>query len=142
MKRTHFPQLLFAALAALVLTAGCDTAPKYSPRTTKTCILSPDHPSPDLEVTVVTAVRIVLPGPAPGSGLVWEIISNNNRVLDQMGPFKTLPASDELGSRPASTISFYAKREGKSELRFFLLKPGQEEAVPVAKCDLIVRVTD
>jgi len=141
--KSNLSPLLFTALGALVLLAGCETSTsERHPRTTRTMVLSVDRPSPDVEMELVSAVRVVLPGPEAGTGLVWEIASNNNKVLDQMGPMKAVPASGETGSKPGTEVTFYALKPGKSILRFFLLDPSLKEAVPTAKCQLTVRVID
>jgi len=121
---------------------GCDTAPVREPKTTRTIYLHVDRPSPDVEMGLVSAVRVVLPGPEPGSGHLWEIASNDTRVLEQMGPMKVEAAAEEAGSRPATTVSFYALKPGRSLLRFYLLDPKLAEAVPAATCELTVRVID
>ena len=134
--------LVFATLGSLVLLTACDTAPVMEPKTTRTIFLHVDRPSPDVEIGLVSAIRVVLPGPAPGSGLLWEIASNNTRVLEQMGPMKAEAAAEEAGSRPATTVSFYTLKPGRSALRFYLLDPKLAEAVPSATCELTVRVVD
>ena len=140
--KSRLTPLVFAALGSLVLLAGCETAPVREPKTTKTIYLHPDRPSPDVEMGLVSAVRVVLPGPEPGSGLLWEITSNNTLVLEQMGPMKVEAAAEEAGARPATTVSFYALKPGRSVLRFYLLDPTLAEAVPAATCELTVRVID
>jgi len=79
----HAFRSLFCIAALALLVAGCETKPVRHVRSTQTVVLSPDKPSPDVEVEVVTDVKIVLPGPDPGSGLEWEIVSNNIKCLDQ-----------------------------------------------------------
>jgi hypothetical protein len=127
--------LLMAALGSLALLAGCDPAPERQPKTTRTLFLRTDQPAPDVELGLVSAIRIVLPGPQPGSGLAWEIASNNTTVLEQMGPMRSEAA-------PATSVSFYALRPGKSVIRFYLLDPKLAEAVPAATCKVTVRVVE
>ena len=124
-------------LVALALCAGCDTAPQRQARSTLTCILVPDHPADPVKIAIVTGIKVVLPGPDAGSNLVWEIASNNNKVLEQTTPLRVSP-----GSPVTTTASFYALKPGKSVLRFFLVPPGNKEAVPAARCELTVRVSD
>ena len=50
-------------------------------------------------------------------------------------------ASLMTGLRP-STTGIYALKPGKSVLRFYLVRPGQQEAIPVSKCEVTVRVKD
>ena len=133
--------LCLAALSSVVFT-GCESPPQRQPRTTRTFILTPEHPTPDAEVGIVSAVRVVLPAPAEGSAQVWEIVSNNNKVLDQMGPMKAVPAGETADGKPAIAFSFYALRPGKSVLRFDLLDPKLAEAVPAATCMVTVRVVE
>jgi hypothetical protein len=135
--KPKLPSLLCSALLAALLASGCDTPQGHHPRTTTEVDLVPDRPAPDVTLGLVSAVKVVLPGPEAGSGLIWEIISNNNRVLDQMGPMRTEP-----GPRPVTTVSFYALKPGKSVLRFFLVHPMEQEAVPVARCEVTVRVSE
>jgi hypothetical protein len=103
-----------------------------------TVVLSPDQETPPVEIGLVSAVEIVLPGPDPASGLAWEITSNNTAVLEQMAPLAT--ATGPGG--PTTTVSFYTLRPGKSILRFFLLHPSETEAIPAAKCEVTVRVSE
>jgi hypothetical protein len=103
--------------------------------------MTPDHPNPPIDIEVVTDLKIVLPGPETGSGLVWEIVSNNTRVLDQTTPLKAAsPVAP--GEKPTTTVTFYSQKPGKSVLRFVLVHPNEAEATPVAKCALSVRVND
>ncbi|HEY5227246.1 MAG TPA: hypothetical protein VIJ19_01840 [Opitutaceae bacterium] len=141
MKSLLSPLFCAAGLAALVLSSGCDTEPVRIARTTQTVTLMPDHPVPPIDVEVVTNVKIVLPGPEVGSGLIWEIVSNNTKVLDQTTPLKLVtPAA--IGDKPMSSVTFYSLKPGKSTLRFVLVHPDEAEAVPLAKCALVVRVND
>jgi hypothetical protein len=127
-----------AAILALALAAGCDSTPARQARHTQTVELSPGAETPPVEIGLVSAVKVVLPGPDPGSGLVWEITSNNTSVLEQTAPLATVAG-------PAGTTtsaSFYSLRPGKSILRFFLLRPSETEAIPAAKCEVTVRVSE
>jgi hypothetical protein len=128
---------LAAALAALALAPGCDTAPARIPKGTQTVVLSPDQPAPSVTMELISAVRVVLPGPEAGSGLVWEIASNNTRVLEQMGPLRAAQ-----GTTATTTVSFYALKPGRSVIRFFLVHPDAAEAVPAASCTLTVHVEE
>jgi hypothetical protein len=127
-----------AAIVALAAAPGCDSTPAREPRHTLTVELSPDHETPPVEIGLVSAVHVVLPGPDPASGLVWEITSNNTTVLEQMAPLST--ATGPAGT--TTSASFYSLRPGKSILRFFLLRPSEAEAIPAAKCEVTVRVSE
>jgi hypothetical protein len=142
MKHTPFRFARTAALALMVLAYGCDSAPVRQPRTTQKVVLLANQTAPDVEAGVVSAVEIVLsPGPPGSAGYAWEIASNNDKVLEQMGQLKPLPVAD--GSvAPGATVSFYVLKTGKSVLRFALVRPGEAEAVPAATCAVTVRVTD
>jgi hypothetical protein len=139
--KTALSRILRASgLALAVLAGGCDSPVRHA-RTTQTVVLDPDQPSPEVDAEVVTNVRVVLPGPDPGSGLVWEIVSNNVRVLDQTTALK--PVVDPTpGAKPATAVTFYAQKPGRSILRFVLVRPNEAEAVPVAKCAVLVDVED
>jgi hypothetical protein len=130
-----------AALAVLLLSAGCDTEPVRVARTTQTITMTPDHPNPPIDIEVVTNLKIVLPGPDMGSDLVWEIVSNNMKVLDQTSPIKAVTPVP-VDEKPTTTVTFYSQKPGKSVLRFVLVHPNETEAIPVAKCALSVRVND
>jgi len=95
-----------------------------------------------VDLGLVSAIKVELPGPDADSKYVWEIVSNNNKVLEQMGPLQTTPGSFSAGSGPATSVSFYALKPGKSVLRFFLVRPGDNDAVPAQQCQVIVRVKD
>jgi hypothetical protein len=74
MKSPIFPIVCAAGFAVLALTAGCESTPVRHPRTTQTVILSADKPAPDVEIEVVTAIRVLLPGRSPDrtiSGRSW-----------------------------------------------------------------------
>jgi hypothetical protein len=103
--------------------------------------MTPDHPNPPIDIEVVTNLKVVLPGPETGSDLVWEIVSNNTKVLDQTSALKAV-VPVPVGEKPTTTVTFYAQKPGKSVLRFVLVHPNEAEATPVAKCALSVRVND
>jgi hypothetical protein len=136
MKTSLRRSLAAASLLVLALLGACESDSGRHPRETKVCVLMPDVPTPDVELGLVSAIQVVLPGPDAGSDLLWEIISNNNTVLEQMGPIKAIPGAS------TSSVSFYALKPGKSVLRFYLVHPGQQEAIPVSKCEVTVRVKD
>jgi len=125
-------------LAALAFAAGCEGPQARHPKATQECVLAPGQSAPDVELGIESAVRIVLPGPEPGSGLAWEIAENNAYVLEQMGRPAAVP-----GAQPAtSAVSFYSLKPGRSVLRFVLIRPGQGEAEPAAMCEVVVHVRD
>jgi hypothetical protein len=131
MKNLLSPVILAAALA---LAAGCESTPERQPRETQRVLLAADKVSPDVAMEVITAVEVVLPpGPAGSEGYVWEITDNNVKVLEQMGP---------LRQGPPATMTFYALRPGRSVLHFVLVRPGEAEATPAAKCEVTVRVSE
>ncbi len=139
--RTTLPLLARAAvIGILALAAGCDSAPVRQPKQTTTVELSPDHAAPSAEIGLVSAVRVVLPGPEPGTGLIWEIASNNTAVLEQMGPLAA--GHGAAGGRATTSASFYSLKPGRSVLRFFLVRPSEAEAIPAAKCEVTVRVVE
>jgi hypothetical protein len=130
MKNLLSPVILAAALAF----AGCESAPERHPRETQRVVLQADKASPDVSMDVITAVEVVLPPIPPGSeGLAWEITGNNVKVLEQMGP---------LRQGPPASMTFYALRPGRSVLHFVLVRPGEAEATPAAKCEVTVRVSE
>jgi hypothetical protein len=127
MKNLLSPLILASALAF----AGCESAPERHPRETQRVVLEADKISPDVAMDVITAVEVVLP---PGSeGYAWEITGNNVKVLEQMGP---------LRQGPPAAMTFYALRPGRSVLHFALVRPGESEAIPAAKCEVTVRVSE
>jgi hypothetical protein len=129
-----------AAVLGLAFAAGCESTPARQPRHTLTVVLSPNTVTPPVEIGLVSAVKVVIPGPDPGSGLVWEIASNNTSVLEQTAPLAMDPGTG--GAGPTTSASFYSLRPGKSILRFFLLRPTETEAIPAAKCEVTVRVSE
>ena len=134
--------LLLCCVAALALVAACDSAPARNPRTTQTVVLSPDRAETSVTIQLVSAIRIVLPGPEAGTGLSWEIGSNNTQVLDQMSRMTAVPATGAPGSAATTTVSFYALKPGRSVIRFFLVHSNAAETVPVASCTLKILVED
>jgi hypothetical protein len=136
--KTNLSTLLrSAAFLALALVAGCATTEARHPNKTEVVVFSKDQAVPDVSLGLVSAVQVVLPGPDAGSGLVWEIVSNNNKILEQMGPLKTT-----TGATTTTSTSFYALKPGKSMLRFVLVRAGDQDAVPVEKCEVMVRVRE
>jgi hypothetical protein len=137
--KTLLPVLARAvAIAALAVAAGCDSTPARLPKHTTTVELSPDRAQPAVEIGLVSAVRVVLPGPVAGSGLAWEITSNNAAILEQEGPLVAGPGPAGV----TTSTSFYSLRPGKSILRFFLVHPSDADAIPAAKCEVTVRVSE
>jgi hypothetical protein len=137
--KNPFPILTrVAAIATVALVAACDSTPPRQPKHTTTVVLSPVLATPAVEIGLVSAVRIVLPGPDAGSGLAWEITSNNTAVLEQEGPLAT--ATGPAGVTTSTT--FYSLRPGKSILQFFLVKPSDADAIPAAKCSVTVRIVE
>ena len=126
-----------AAFLALAFAAGCDTTEAHHPKSTQVVTFEKDQTAPDVTLGLVSAVQVVLPGPDAGSGLIWEIVSNNNTILEQMGPLKTT-----MGATTTTSASFYGLKPGKSVLRFFLVRVGDQDAVPLAKCQVTVRVRE
>ena len=125
-----------ASVALLVLSSGCDTTPNRVPRSTQTVVLAADRAMADVPIEVVTAIMVVLPpGPQGSEGDVWEIASNNNKVLEQTSAMKAAAVG-------TTTVSFYALKPGRSVLRFVLVHPGDADAIPAAKCEVTVRVAD
>lgn len=140
MKRNLISLAMASCLAAVL--AGCESTAARQPKTTEKAALVADRVTPDIELEVVEAVEITLPaGPAGSGGFVWEITSNNVRVLEQMGPVRPGPVTSPSNA-PSATISFYALRPGRSVLRFALIRPGEAEATPAAKCQVTVVVSD
>jgi hypothetical protein len=126
----------------MIVAFGCDSAPEHHPRSTQTVVLSADQPNPDVAAGIVSAVEVDLPaGPKGSAGYAWEIASNNATILDQMGPMKPGAITDPQSS-PPTTVTFYVLKTGKSVLRFVLVRPGDADAEPAAKCEVVVRVTD
>jgi hypothetical protein len=119
--------------------SGCD-APQSKPRMMHTVPLTAGREQPDVEVSVVDGIKVVLPGPKSGADLAWVIAGGNARVLKQLTPVEYSPAS---GDAPAmSTVSYYAKKAGRSHLLFFLVHKGQAEATPVASCMVTISVSE
>lgn len=141
MKNTSTILSCMLALLGLALACGCETAaPGRHPRQTTDCVLDPRTPAPDVDMEIQSAIRMVLPGPAEGSGLVWEIAANNAKVLEQMGRLTRAPAGP--GGIATSSVSFYSLKPGRSVVRFVLVRADQRETEPVAMCRVIVHVRD
>jgi hypothetical protein len=130
---------LAAGFLALVLVAACESTPARRPNSTQTIVLTPKDASPVVEMEIASAIHVVLPGPDAGSGYAWEIASNNSKILEQMGPLKAAAAP---GGGTTTGVSFYSLRPGRSVLRFFLVRPEEQVAVPAGSYEVTVRVTD
>jgi hypothetical protein len=141
MKKLLSPLILASGVALMIAMSGCETAPVRHPRETKKVMLSADRANAEVAAEVITAVEFALPpGPQGSVGDAWEITSNNVKVLEQMGPM--IPVPGDGVRAPLTLISFYALKPGRSVLRFVLVKPGEAEATPAAKCEVTVRVSD
>jgi hypothetical protein len=142
MKKILSPLMLAWGLAAAAGLTGCASAPVRHPKETQKVALSINRVAPDLPMAVITAVQFILPpGPAGSEGYVWEITSNNVKVLEQMGPMMPGPPGDGSAA-PTTLASFYALKPGRSVVRFVLVRPGEAEATPAAKCEVTVRVLE
>lgn len=133
------PLLLAVALAALLAATGCESAPTRHARSTQTFTYRAGAAPASVDMEIVTELTVVLPGPEPGSGLAWAIVSNNNKVIDQTASLRVVTSP---WGAPVTTTTFYALKPGKSLLQFFLLPVSQREAFPVQKCEINVRVRD
>jgi hypothetical protein len=135
--------LLLAAAALLALggLTGCEDAPDHKPRSMQAVLLSPDKPAAPVFMDAVTGLTVSLPRPAPGSDYVWEIVSNNVRVLLELSPLRPDPPV-AIGTKATTSMTFYAAHPGHSTLRFVLVHPRDADAVPAAKCTLAVTVRD
>jgi hypothetical protein len=126
--------VLASGLAALAVVTGCESAPERHPKATQRVVLSADRAAADVVMEVITAVQFELPPGPPGSdGFVWETTADNVRVLEPMGP---------VVQGPPAKATFYALNSGRSVLHFVLVRPGEAEAIPAAKCEVTVRVSD
>lgn len=132
MRRSLPPPLALAAAIVAAALFGCEGAPVRHPKAYEKVALSASQASADVALGIGSCLTVTLP--APADGLAWEITSNNNRVLEQMGPLGT--------GTGVAEVSFYSLKPGKSMLRFMLVKPGESVAVPVESCELTVRVRE
>jgi predicted secreted protein len=132
--------LLGVIVTSLVLT-GCESRVAYEPKSTSTLVLTPAERGPTTSIDLVTAVKLVLPGPDPASGYAWVLVGNNVIVLGQMDQltYKPDPSSPAGGT---TSIRFYAAKPGRSIVRFVLVRPDDKEAVPVERYSVLVIVKD
>jgi hypothetical protein len=131
----------FLLAACILLSGSCAGNPDHShPKHVETVRMKMNQILPDVEIEVVTGVHVILPGPEEGSGLVWEIVANNSRVLEQTTGLKFVPGA--AGGPPTTEVDFYALKPGRSRLRFFLVSPNQAETAPVGACETTVSVSD
>jgi hypothetical protein len=134
------PNLPFLA-ACILLSASCVGNPDHShPKHVETVQMKMNQILPDVEVEVVTGIHVILPGPAEGSGLVWEIAADNSRVLEQTSGLKIVPGANGRG--PTTEVTFYTLKPGRSRIRFFLVKPNQAETAPIGACETTISVSD
>ena len=141
-RRRPFP--LCAACAILALAAGClegIQAGHLHPKIFHDVSLDPAHPNIAIALELGAALRLALPAPAAGSNYVWEIVSNNTKVLEQTTGLRAGQAANGAGSAP-TTVSFYSLKPGKSIVRFALVRPGEPDAVPAGHFEIVVLVSE
>jgi predicted secreted protein len=134
--------LAAAALLAGAFLAGCEESTNnHKPRSMQTVLLSPDKPATPVYMDAVTGLTVSLPSPAPDTDYVWEIVSNNTRVLMELSPLRR-DAPGAIGAKGTTSMTFYGAHPGHSLLRFVLVHPKDTDAIPAAKCVLAVTVRD
>lgn len=134
------PKTLCLAAVAF-LSASCISNPDHShPKHVETVLMKMNTVLPDVEIEVVTGVHVVLPGPADGSGLVWEIVGGNSKVLEQTSALKVVPGAN--GKPPTTEVTYYALKPGRSHIRYALVSPNQAETTPAASCETTISVSD
>jgi predicted secreted protein len=126
---------VFGAACAVMLLGGCrNLSETHHPRSHERKVFVAGQNSLVVTVEFGTQLDLVLPGPGPIRGYVWEVVSNNARVLEQQRP----PAG--IGNTDSTTVSFYALKPGRSLVRFVLMRPDENEAITLARREAVVTV--
>lgn len=124
--------LALSVAAAFFAVQGCQTqADKLPPpKSTTTLVLTPDGRTQLSTITLGSSIKIVLPLPAQGSAYAWEILSNNIKVLQQLGPIK--PVVDAAGRTTSYSVEFQAIHTppNRSIITIAAVRPGVSESEP------------
>jgi len=129
--------LSIGAAACVALAAGCQTASTAlpPPKSTTVLVLKPQERSVLRTLVPATALKIVLPIPAQGLSYRWEVVSNNNKVLQQ-----TSEVAADKASGAGFAVTFQVLRPGRSVILLAALKPGQAESEPEDLYQVVVGV--
>jgi hypothetical protein len=118
--------------AAFLAVPGCETqAGKLPPpKSTTTLALTPDVRTELSTISLGSAIKLVLPLPTQGSAYAWEILSNNIKVLQQLGPIKA--NVDASGKTISYSVEFQAIHTppNRSIITIAAVRPGVSESEP------------
>ena len=126
--------LRIAWLAALLPAACFSDGDHRHPKSTASIVMA-GHTQHNVLMSRATGVSFLLPAVPPGSGLSWVLLGNNVKVLEQTSG--VVPRSD--GS-PGFQCSFYSLKPGRSLVRFGLIDPAADVAVPEGRFEASVTV--
>jgi hypothetical protein len=138
------PFQILTACGMLALATGCSNsveAGHLHPKISHDVRLEPGHSEIAISLELGAALRLILPAPAAGTDDVWEIVSNNTRVLEQTTGLHAAPANGPASAR-TTTVAFYALLPGKSIVRFALVRQGEGDAVPAGHFEVVVVVRE
>jgi len=124
--------IALCAAASFFAVQGCQTqaAKLAPPKSTTTLVLTPDGRTELSTITLGSSIKIVLPVPAQGPGYAWEILSNNIKVLQQLGPIKA--EVDATGHTTSYSVEFQAIHTppNRSIITIAAVRPGVSESEP------------
>ena len=136
---------VLAACGILGLLAACQNnseSDHLHPKYFHEVALVPQHAVTSVAIERGAGLRLVLPGPPAGTDYVWEIVSNNIRVLEETVGLRSAPASNVPGSVRTTSVTFYSLKPGKSIVRFVLVRASVRDAVPVQHYQITVIVKE
>ena len=124
--------IALSVAAAFVAVQGCQTQPSKlaPPKSTITLVLTPDGRTELSTIPLGSSIKIVLPLPAQGSAYSWEILSNNTKVLQQVGPIKA--DVDAAGHTTSYSVEFQAIHTppNRSMITIAAVRSGASESEP------------
>jgi len=132
--RVFFP--LAAAGLALLAVAGCNAALETTVAKTGSVTLKLEPAAKKASTSIRYGEQINVVLPAAHTGYVWQIISNDERILRQTDALKA-------GLANTWSVSFLALKPGKSIVRFVCVQTStSEEVEPIDRYDVTVKVTE
>jgi hypothetical protein len=125
----------------LAFAAGCQVGHGVQhPQAIHPVVFKPGVTSLNVTLPLAEQIDVVLLGPTVGSDFAWEVVSNNDRVLEQEGPLRFVPPAAGAGPAGTTKVSFFALKPGRSIIRWVLVRTNEAVAVPSARCEVFVTV--
>lgn len=114
--------------------AGCETTAIAPPQDTRTVALEAATRRATLTVPLGNGLKLELPPPRT-AGHAWEIVQNDTRYLHPLAPLRAVEGVGPM------TVTFHARRLGRTQLKFLAAPPSGPATAAVADYyDVIVTI--